>query len=306
MRPGTLRFSKHHGAGNDFLVLLDAEGRRPLRSEEVVALCDRHRGIGADGVLRATRSGDEGAAHAVMELYNADGSSAEMSGNGIRCLVQAAVRAGWAGPGTVQVDTPAGRRLVEYRPGPGPGEGFATVDMGQAVVGEPVVVSDVDGLRAARQVGMGNPHLVLLFDGPVDTPVVSVVGPRLERSWPAGANVEFVWPMAGEPPMLAMRVWERGVGETQACGTGTCAAAAAFSAWGLGERHFVVHNPGGALEVELAEGGVLLGGPTVEVGRVELEEDVLAVLVEAEPAGLATALSAASARAQVDELTAGR
>jgi diaminopimelate epimerase len=269
-----LRLTKHHGAGNDFLVLLDAGSHRPISAAETRALCHRHLGIGADGLLRAMHG--QGGAALAMELRNADGSMAEMSGNGIRCLVQAAVLSGWVPPGTVEVDTAAGRRQVEYRPGAEAGAGFARVDMGTAVLGAELVVDEAR-VRAARSVDMGNPHLVLLVDGPADDAMVGDVGPRLERSVSGGANVEMVWPVdQGE---LGMRVWERGVGETLACGTGTCAAAAAAANWGLGERRFLVHNPGGLLEAELTDQGVVLGGPTMMVGEVSVDETVLAALV---------------------------
>lgn len=278
MPAGTLRFTKHHGAGNDFLVLLDRQARRPLTAPEARALCDRRRGLGADGVLRAT-PGAAGAALS-MELRNADGSPAEMSGNGIRCLVQAAVDAGWVAPGDVEVDTAAGRRRVAYRAGAESGSGFARVAMGTPVLGAEPAVEAVAGLRAARAVDMGNPHLVLLVEGPVNDAQVHGDGPRLERSWPEGANVEFVWE-GPEPAALTMRVWERGVGETLACGTGTCAVAAAARAWGVAGDRVVVHNPGGALEVELVGEAAMLGGPTQFVGSVEVDEAVLAALVPA-------------------------
>ncbi len=269
-----LRFTKHHGAGNDFLVLLDAERRRAISAAEARVLCHRHLGIGADGVLRAV-PGRDGTALA-MDLRNADGTVAEMSGNGIRCLVQAAVAAGWVPPGTVAVDTAAGRRRVEYRAGGEPGTGFGRVAMGVAVLGAELALGE-RRVQAARSVDVGNPHLVLLVDGVVDDALVADVGPRLGRSVPGGANVEMVWPM--EEGELGMRVWERGVGETLACGTGTCAAAAAAAGWGLGDGRFLVHNPGGVLEVELTDDGVLLGGPTVMVGEVTVDESVLAALV---------------------------
>lgn len=278
MDSGVLRLTKHHGAGNDFLVLLDGDDRRPLAPAEVAALCDRRRGVGADGVLRAV-PGRAGAALR-MELRNADGSAAEMSGNGIRCLVQAAVAAGWAAPGDVEVDTDAGRRTVTYASGPTPAFGRARVAMGGAVLGEELALEDPPGLRAARAVDMGNPHLVLLLSGPPTDEVVAGVGRRLEVSVAGGANVEFLWSEPA-PGALAMRVWERGVGETLACGTGTCAAAAAAAAWGLGPGPFQVRNPGGVLEVELTGDGVVLGGPTVHVADVAVAEAVLAVLVGA-------------------------
>lgn len=276
-----LWFTKHHGAGNDFLVALDADDRRPVSGAETQALCHRRLGIGADGVLRGTR-GRNGAALA-MELHNADGSKAEMSGNGIRCLVQAAVDAGWASPGTVEVDTAAGRRQVEYRSGPEAGTGFARVDMGRPELGEEEAV-DGPGVERARRLDLGNPHLVLLMGGPPPDTTVADLGPRLGRSVPGGTNVEFVWSV--EPGELGMRVWERGVGETMACGTGTCASAAAAASWGLGDRRFRVRNPGGVLEVELHDDAVLLGGPTAMVGRVEVDEAVLSAMVAASrPAG---------------------
>lgn len=278
--PAALRLTKHHGAGNDFLVLLDADGRRPVAAPEARALCDRRVGIGADGLLRGVRgSGDP---DLVMELRNADGGSAEMSGNGIRCLVQAAAGAGWVTPGVVAVDTDAGRRVVTYRTGAEPGTGFASVGMGTPVLGNELSLGTgvSAGLRAARAVNMGNPHVVLLLPGPVGDDVVHGVGPRLERSVPGGANVEFVWegPGAGE---LTMRVWERGVGETLACGTGTCAVVAATTSWGVTGSRVAVHNPGGVLEVELTDDGAVLGGPTALVGSVEVGEDVLARMVAA-------------------------
>ena len=306
MGPNLLRMTKHHGAGNDFLVLLDPEGRRPVRPEEVLSLCDRHRGVGADGFIRGTPGAGPGGADVVMELYNADGSRAEMSGNGVRCLVQAVVDAGWTGEGTVEVDTPAGRRPVRYRRGPGPGEGHAEVGMGSVVLGESVVVGDVPGLRAARRASIGNPHLVLLLDGPPEDELVARTGARLEGSVPEGANVEFVWPASGDAGVLAMRVWERGVGETLACGTGTCAAAAAVASWGIGGRHFTVLNPGGALEVEIGDEGALLGGPTICVGAVEVDEAVLAATAASRAFGVTPPAGLSQAGTEVDEATAGR
>ncbi|MDE3087362.1 MAG: diaminopimelate epimerase [Acidobacteriota bacterium] len=280
MDRGVLRLTKHHGAGNDFLVLLDAEGRRPLSRAEVAALCDRRRGVGADGVLRGLPGTD--GARLRMELRNADGSVAEMSGNGIRCLVQAAVAAGWASPGEVAVDTDAGRRTVTFTPGPGPGLAHAEVAMGRALLGDELVLGEPAALERARAVDMGNPHVVLLLAAPPGDDDVTGVGARLEASVAGGANVEFLWaePEGGEGA-FAMRVWERGVGETLACGTGTCAAAAAVASWGLAAGPFRVRNPGGVLEVTLTEAGAVLGGPTAHVADVVVAEAVLAAMAEA-------------------------
>lgn len=304
---GRLQLTKHHGAGNDFLVLLDAQDRRPVTEAEARALCDRRLGIGADGLLRAVRG--RGDAALAMELRNADGGVAEMSGNGIRCLVQAAVDAGWVAPGDVEVDTVAGRRRVAYRRGATPGLGFATVAMGAPVLGDELVLAEPLGVRAARTVDMGNPHIVLLLDGPADDALVHGHGPRLEQSAPGGANVEFVWegPLAGA---LSLRVWERGVGETLACGTGTCAVVAATRAWGVTGPSAVVHNPGGPLEVTLGDDGATLGGPTVAVGTVEVEEAVLAELAAAAGTGTGTGRSTTAAPdargASGDEVAAAR
>jgi diaminopimelate epimerase len=277
MRDGAqLRLSKHHGAGNDFLVLLDAHDDRIVSGPEVRALCDRRRGIGADGLVRAVVAPTSGSL--VMELRNADGGVAEMSGNGIRCMVQAAVHAGLVEPGEVVVHTVAGVRTVHYRAGDRPGLGYAGVDRGAAVLGEDLPVPDVPGARAARRVDMGNPHVVILGDA-VGPEVVARIGARLEGTITGGANVEFVWPGPADGE-LTMRVWERGVGPTLACGTGACAAAAAAHASGLVGRQVRVHNPGGPLDVTLGDDGIELAGPTQWVADVTVDASVLATLVQ--------------------------
>ncbi|HXQ75184.1 MAG TPA: diaminopimelate epimerase [Acidimicrobiales bacterium] len=279
MSSGQLRLTKHHGAGNDFLVLLDSDDLRPLSPAEVRVLCDRRRGIGADGVLRVL-SGRHGSA-LTMDLHNADGGLAEMSGNGIRCLVQAAVDAGWVAPGPVSVATAGGLRTVIYRAGDRPGLGFGSVDMGHATLGPELDAGALPAqlepsVRFARTVDMGNPHIVL-FGTPVDEATVTTAGGALEHSVRGRANVEFVWPGTGSDT-LTMRVWERGVGETLACGTGACAAAAAAHGWGLVGSLVSVHSPGGTLQVELRPDGISLAGPTQRVGAVAVEDAVLAEL----------------------------
>jgi diaminopimelate epimerase len=279
MAEAELRLSKHHGAGNDFLVLVDPDDRRPLSASEARALCDRHRGVGADGVLRAVTPSGSPRVDLAMELRNADGSVAEMSGNGIRCFVQAAVGAGLVRPGRVAVATLAGVRTVDYRQGDEPGLAHAGVDMGQARLGAEVSVDDIPGARAARLVDMGNPHVVVLGE-PVDSALVAGAGPRLSARYPEGANVEFVWP-GPDAGALTMRVWERGVGETLACGTGACAIAAATEAWGVTGRDVRVLSPGGVLEVTLGDAGIVLAGPTRHVADVTVGESTLAALVAA-------------------------
>jgi diaminopimelate epimerase len=259
-----LEMTKHHGAGNDFLVVVDIEDRRRPSPELVRALCDRRFGVGADGLIRIVAGRD--GAELAMDLHNADGSAAEMSGNGIRCLAQAAVEAGLVHPPEFTVWTEAGLRSIEYRSGDAPGEAEASVDMGKAELGpdQPQQFAD----RRARTVDMGNPHLVLL--GP-DLSAVDVpgLGAHLQGVHPGGINVEFIVTGPG-PDGLTLRVWERGVGETQACGTGSAAAAAAAHSWGLVGDRVDVHNPGGTLEVRLGVDGIRLAGPTRTVAEIRV------------------------------------
>lgn len=266
---GTVTLSKHEGAGNDFLVMVDRGDGARLSPDQVRVLCDRHRGVGADGFISVAvgRGAD-----LVMELVNADGSSAEMSGNGIRCLAQAAVGAGLVPAGRCTVSTDAGVRSVELRPGQQPGLDWASVDMGVAKLGDHVA-NPWSGAQS-QMVDVGNPHVVLLGDDPAQAEVTSL-GPAVERSHPGGANVEFV-AVAG-PDRLALRVWERGVGETLACGTGSVAAAAAAHSWGLVGSRVAVGNPGGTLEVVLSggDGPAFLAGPVRKVADVLVDVAVL-------------------------------
>ena len=298
-----LHLSKHQGAGNDFLVVVDPDDRVRLSADQVRGLCDRHFGVGADGVIRVGRGrrpadlpqapvdsapvdqaqGAGAATDLWMELRNADGGEAEMSGNGIRCLAQAAVDAGLVAPPTFTVDTLAGVRTVEYVPGDTPGTAWASVDMGAVRLG-PEQPAPVHGNRA-RRVDVGNPHLVLLgTDDPAGVDVATV-GAALEAATPGGVNVELiaVGPGADE---LTLRVWERGVGETMACGTGSCAAAAAARAWGVVGDVVLVHNPGGTLQVRLGAADtdpVLLAGPTARVADVDADLAVAAAASQTAP-----------------------
>ena len=256
--------SKHHGAGNDFLVLIDRDDTRPVDAELARALCDRRFGVGADGVIRVLDGG--GRADLAMELRNADGGIAEMSGNGIRCLAHAAVAADLVVPPTFTVSTLAGLRTIEYHPGRSDSAAEASVDMGRATLG-PDQPQPFAG-RKARQVDVGNPHLVLLGADPAEVDVAEV-GSRLQDVHPGGVNVEFI-AVGPEPDVITLRVWERGVGETQACGTGSVAAAAAARSWGLVGDTVDVRNPGGTLRVELGPGSVRLCGPVRKVADVRV------------------------------------
>ena len=265
--PGSLSLLKYEGLGNDFLVMVDLEGERELTAELARAVCDRHRGWGAHGLLRAGPAPASGEAFA-FSLRNADGSEAEMSGNGLRCLAHAVLDEGGAvaGPGEgFDVLTPAGRRRVTVRRR-GAGEAWMSTEMGR-----PRVSGD-DGRcnvgHGQLLVDVGNPHLVVLGPDP-STVDVAGLGPVLSAQAGAltgGVNVEFVALGPGRDE-LTMRVWERGVGETEACGTGSVAAAAALAHWGRVGPKVTVHQPGGAAEVELRpDGGAVLTGPSRRIG----------------------------------------
>jgi diaminopimelate epimerase len=252
-----VRFLKGHGTENDFVLLPDLDGRLALTDAAVRRICDRRAGLGADGILRVVPTAlvpeADGDAEWFMDYRNADGSIAEMCGNGVRVYARFLVSEGLVPPGRLRLATRGGVRVVDV-----PASGDVTVDMGQAVVGEPV---DIDGM-AATSVDMGNPHAV------VPVPSVDALG----ELHPARTdlNVEYVEDVG--PGHIRMRVHERGVGETRSCGTGACAAVVA-TALRLGSPRGVpvsVDVPGGRLSVTWQEdGSVLLSGPAVLVASGE-------------------------------------
>lgn len=276
----TTRLAKLHGAGNDFLVVDGITTTTPPGSTpgSVVALCDRHVGIGADGLIVMGRG--ETGADCTMDLHNADGSPAEISGNGLRCLAYVAVRAGLGDGERLVVDTGAGRREVDLELGAGGELVAATTDMG-AVTFEPASIpleaASAFDLEATFHgvtyrgdaAGVGNPHLVLFVDDPA-TARVTQHGPRLEvdERFPRRTNVEFVAVTGTDH--LTLRVWERGVGETLSCGSGVTAAAAVAHRRGLVGDRVTVHVPGGDHVVELAA-TARLTGPVVHVFDVDVD-----------------------------------
>lgn len=287
---------KYEGLGNDFLVLLDLEGRCQLDASLARLACDRHRGFGADGLLRAGPPPEGSADVMTFELRNADGSEAEMSGNGLRCLAHAAIDSGAviAGPGdSFSVLTPAGRREVRVHALEDRWM-WASTEMGEPKVMGPTAGGGAGAPAPWRSLGLGpqvgkttepcnvgngqlfvdvgNPHLVLLGPDPRTLDVASL-GPALsqEAGGEGGLNVEFVALGPGRDE-ITMRVWERGVGETQACGTGSVAAAAALRHWGRVGTKVTVNQPGGAADVELrADGVAVLSGPSRRVGPCWLQ-----------------------------------
>ncbi len=268
----TLSLLKYEALGNDFLIALDPhvlDGS--LAPAVAAALCDRHRGVGADGVI-VVRPPSRGGA-GVMELYNADGGRAETSGNGLRCLALALVDSGTVATRQVVIETDGGAVTAAVGPRPEFGGADVTVSMGTVTLGPAKRPAPMLGERfEACAAEVGNPHLVLV--GPsLEGVDISIVGPELERARPGGQNVEVVAP-DGEGG-LELVVWERGAGATEACGSGSCAAAAAARAAGLVGDRVPVANPGGRLVVDLAgpasAPSATLTGPARRVARLEVE-----------------------------------
>jgi diaminopimelate epimerase len=262
MRRVPLRFWKYHGLGNDFVVV---DG--PLMSaDRAVRLCDRHRGVGGDGVLTVLPPRADGLAY--MHIFNSDGSVARMCGNGIRCVARhlAEVR-GLSGEVLVETDSGTRRCLVHRGPA---GVEAVTVDMGRARVEGPQDFEVAGRTVRALRVNMGNPHAVILDDPPADR--APALGPAIEALVPGGVNVGFARP---GPSGVDLVVWERGAGLTEACGTGACAAAVASLHEGRipRGRPVEVRLPGGPLVITVGDDlSVLMKGPAVRVfeGSTEL------------------------------------
>ena len=279
----TFRLTKHHGLGNDFLVFLTDD---PVAAaddgwrERAMSWCDRNTGIGADGLLLGLRG--QAGSDLEMTLYNANGSVAEMSGNGIRCLAQAEASRRGLAEGTLSILTGGGLRSVAFRMDPAgdPRTVVATVDMGPARPGpEPDRALDepVNDEPAAREAlaldpiasgtyDLGNPHLVLRVADPRKVDVVAA-GQLYERTYDHGMNVHFVAPTHGAINEIDMVVWERGVGPTGACGTGAAAVARATHDWGLTGDRVTVHMPGGDVVVDVGD-PMLLHGPSVFIADI--------------------------------------
>ena len=281
-----LSFSKYQGTGNDFVMLVDLDDERSLTPREISAVCDRRTGVGADGVIRVVRS-DRDDAPFFMDYANADGSQAEMCGNGIRCVGVLLNERGLVADRSVDVLTRAGIKHLTVEPAGGGPARRVTVGMGvpnftktaipmrgpawETFLGQPFEVGD-DLTMTASALSMGNPHLVVFVDGDPATVHVAHIGPRLERheAFPEHTNVEFAYVHDG---VIHARVWERGIGETMACGSGACAVLVAANEAGLVPSRAVVSFPGGDLEVERRDDGeVLLTGDAVRVfeGSVDL------------------------------------
>ncbi|MCD2197262.1 diaminopimelate epimerase [Actinomycetospora endophytica] len=271
-----------HGTENDFVLLPDLEGRLDLEPAAVRALCHRRRGLGADGVLRVAPSPDPGAAW-FMDYRNADGSLAEMCGNGIRVFARFLVEAGLAPAGTSAIATRAGLRVVELGDDP---DGEVSVDMGPARLGSDsaaLVPSSVGPAGFVTSfpgvaVDVGNPHLACVTTADLDALDLTVAPGHDVELFPDGVNVEFLTPLTPDG-VTRLRVHERGSGETRSCGTGTVAGAvAALRAVDLDSGTVTVATPGGVLQVGVGPGlgsapgsTTTLTGPAVLVARGEVD-----------------------------------
>ncbi len=281
-----MRFEKWQGLGNDYIIVEASALPGTLSVEAVALLCDRHLGIGGDGVLlRDVPSGAVPGAVARMRIFNPDGSEPEMCGNGIRMFAKYLRRTGVVEADAFVVETlagPIGPRLLP--------DGRVRVDMGTArfqgdniagdLVGEAQEVVarelEVRGVRYTYTfVDVGNPHCVIAVDDVVDLPLEQV-GPLIERLplFPNRVNVEFV--RKEDDGSITMRVWERGVGETLACGTGATAVGAAAVRLGLARSPVRIHLLGGDLDIDVAEDWrVVMTGPAEEAFSGWLSTEML-------------------------------
>jgi diaminopimelate epimerase len=283
-----IRFLKGHGTENDFVILPDPDGLLELSPAQVALLCDRRAGLGADGVLRVVRADAHPEARAqaaaatwFMDYRNADGSIAEMCGNGVRVFARYLVEAGLAAPGDLAVATRAGIRQVRV-----PAAGDVTVDMGRALLPGPetgIEVAVADHRWPAHNVNMGNPHAVAFVEDLADAGDL-YTAPEVTPAavYPEGVNVEFV--VDRGPRHVEMRVHERGSGETRSCGTGTCAVMVATARRDgvdpavTGEpATYTVDVPGGRLVItERPDGGIEMTGPAIILAEGEFDADWLA------------------------------
>ena len=268
---------KGHGTENDFVLVPDLQGSWPLSASLVRALCDRRAGLGADGVLRVTRTAlaEEpavrelaGGAEYFMDYRNHDGSIAEMCGNGVRVVARWLQQAGLAGE-RVQLATRGGIKSIGFD-----GDEI-TVAMGRASVQpqRPVVAGRLPGVA----ITMPNPHVVVeLADERQLAELDLSRPPAVEPALPGGQNVEFF--VRRGPGQLVMRVHERGVGETRSCGTGICAVAVAAAGEQTGPGSWLVDVPGGRCTVswEDPSGTITMSGPAVLVGEITLDQHWLA------------------------------
>jgi diaminopimelate epimerase len=276
-----MRFTKMQGAGNDYVYVDCFAERMPDDPPELARrIADRHFGVGGDGLILICPSS---AADARMRMFNADGSEAEMCGNGVRCVAKYVYDHGICRQPTLRIETGRGVLTLDVEAAGGTVQ-RVRVDMGEPILEPARVPTTLPGnprfpgapaaeveLSVAGQtlqatcVSMGNPHCIVFVAEPTDDWVLRV-GPQVEndRRFPRRVNAEFVQVLG--PGEVRMRVWERGSGETLACGTGACAVCVAGALTGRTARKLLAHLPGGDLELEwAADNRVYMTGPAVEV-----------------------------------------
>jgi diaminopimelate epimerase len=240
-----MRFVKMEGLGNDFIVI---EGPIDPSPSQVSSWCDRRRGVGADGLLEVTPIDRQTVR---MRYWNADGGEAEMCGNGLRCVARYASERGWVDGSSFVVETAVGPRPVHLT-----GSGSVKALLGKPVLGSSIEIGDV----SLHEVDMGNPHAIIWVDEP-QTASVKERGPEIETAahFPDGTNVEFAAIRGVD--QIELRVWERGVGETLACGSGAAATAYLAHKQGLVGSDVSLRLRGGVLRVDLDDQGAWIEGP---------------------------------------------
>ena len=269
-----MRFTKMQGAGNDYIYVDCFQNKPPLDPAALSRkISDRHFGVGADGLILITPSET---ADARMRMFNVDGSEAEMCGNGVRCVAKYVYDHGIAKKQALKIETGRGVLSLELEIARDTVQ-QVRIDMGEPILDAPKIPTSLAGtppkdvsLRAVDLrftcISMGNPHAVTYVERITDDLVLGI-GPKVEvdPAFPRRVNVEFV--KVNRPNDVTVRVWERGSGETLACGTGACAVAVAGVLTGRTERRLTVHLPGGDLQLYWSEkdNHVYLTGPAVEV-----------------------------------------
>ena len=283
-----MHFTKMQGIGNDYVYVDGSKEKVENPSRMAVLMSDRHFGIGSDGLILINPSSK---ADYEMEMYNADGSRGKMCGNGIRCVGKYVYDHGLTDKTTLEIETLSGIKILELHPGKDGKIASVRVDMGAPILKASDIPVDLleleEGELAAKSgaplvsvrkhfggrtceitcVSMGNPHCVLFEKDDIASLDLERIGPVFEHDplFPEGVNTEFVNVLTRDH--IRMRVWERGSGETKACGTGACASAVAAMLNGFTDRRVRVSLPGGDLEIEWEEAGghVFMTGPAAEV-----------------------------------------
>jgi diaminopimelate epimerase len=283
-----MHFTKMHGIGNDYVYVDGTREQLADPSGIAIRISDRHTGIGSDGLILINPSG---IADFAMDMYNADGSRGKMCGNGIRCVGKYVYDHGLTDKTELRIETLAGIRQLVLYPGEDGKIESVSVDMGEPILTPKDIPVRIDAFSTPREtivgcpveiagrtwpitcVSMGNPHCIVFVDEDVDGLPLADIGPAFEGSdlFPEQVNTEFVNVLSRDH--LKMRVWERGSGETMACGTGACAVAVAGALNGLTDRNATVSLRGGDLKIRWDEGSgrVFMTGPAAEVFQGDMQ-----------------------------------